>query len=72
MGGLAKVQQVIAVLFPALFPVLACCGALQGEDVPVMDFTSTKEFTEVGWLVKASSDGGKAPHSHGATWTVQE
>jgi hypothetical protein len=41
-------SQVREVLFPALFGVLAFCGALRGEEVPLMDFESTKEFTMSG------------------------
>jgi hypothetical protein len=40
--------QVRAALFPALFSVLAFCGALRGEEVPLMDLEATKEFTESG------------------------
>jgi hypothetical protein len=36
------------VLFPALFSVLAYCGALRGEEVPLMDLEATKEFTASG------------------------
>jgi hypothetical protein len=37
--------QVREVLFPALFSVLAYCGALRGEEVPLMDLEATREFT---------------------------
>jgi hypothetical protein len=40
--------EVAEVLFPALFSVLACCGALQGEEVTLFDFAATKEFAEAG------------------------
>jgi hypothetical protein len=40
--------QVHEVLFPALFSVLACCGALRGEEVPLMDLDATREFTASG------------------------
>jgi hypothetical protein len=40
--------QVREVLFPALFSVLAYCGALRGEEVPLMDLDATKEFTASG------------------------
>jgi hypothetical protein len=41
-------NQVREVLFPALFSVLAFCGALRGEEVPLMDLDATKEFTLSG------------------------
>jgi hypothetical protein len=41
-------DQVREVLFPALFSVLAYCGALRGEEVPLMDLEATKEFTGSG------------------------
>jgi hypothetical protein len=41
-------SRVREVLFPALFSVLSYCGALRGEEVPLMDFGATKEFTESG------------------------
>jgi hypothetical protein len=41
-------NQVREVLFPALFLVLAFCGALRGEEVPLMDLDATKEFTASG------------------------
>jgi hypothetical protein len=40
--------QLREVLFPALFLVLAYCGALRGEEVPLMDLDVTKNFTESG------------------------
>jgi hypothetical protein len=40
--------QVREILFPALFSVLAYCGALRGEEVPLMDLEATKEFTASG------------------------
>jgi hypothetical protein len=36
------------VLFSALFSALACCGALQGQEIPLMDLEATKEFTNCG------------------------
>jgi hypothetical protein len=41
-------NQTREVLFPALFSVLAFCGALRGEEVPLMDLDATKEFTASG------------------------
>jgi hypothetical protein len=41
-------NQVREILFPALFSVLAFCGALRGEEVPLMDLESTREFTMSG------------------------
>jgi hypothetical protein len=41
-------DQVREILFPALFSVLAYCGALRGEEVPLMDLEATKEFTSCG------------------------
>ena len=41
-------DQVREVLFPALFAILAFCGALRGEEVPLMDLEATKEFTSCG------------------------
>jgi hypothetical protein len=46
--GLATDAAIMEVLFPALFAVTAFCGALRGEEVPLMDFGATKEFTEAG------------------------
>jgi hypothetical protein len=46
--GLAMDGEVAEVLFPALFAVTAFCGALRGEEVPLMDFGAIKEFTEIG------------------------
>jgi hypothetical protein len=40
--------QVCEVLFPALFLVLAFCGGLRGEEVPLMDLEATREFTSSG------------------------
>jgi hypothetical protein len=40
--------QAREVLFPALFLALAHCGALRGEEVPLMDLDATKEFTASG------------------------
>jgi hypothetical protein len=34
--------------FPALFSILALCGALHGEEVPLIDLQATKEFTVSG------------------------
>jgi hypothetical protein len=31
-----------------MFSMLACCGALQGEEVPSMDLDAMKEFTGSG------------------------
>jgi hypothetical protein len=46
--GLAMDGEVAEVLFPASFAVTVFCGALRGEEVPLMDFgATTKEFTEV-------------------------
>jgi hypothetical protein len=45
---LATDGEVAEVLFPALFAVTAFCGALRGEEVPLMDFGATKEFTAAG------------------------
>ena len=44
----STLNQVREVLFPALFSVLAFCGALRGEEVPLMDLEATKEFTACG------------------------
>jgi hypothetical protein len=41
-------NQVREVLFPALFSMLAFCGALRGEEVPLMDLEATREFTRSG------------------------
>jgi hypothetical protein len=41
-------SQTREVLFPALFAVVAYCGALRGEEVPLMDFEATKEFSGSG------------------------
>jgi hypothetical protein len=38
--------QSCEVLFPALFLVVAYCGALPGEEVPLMDLEATREFME--------------------------
>jgi hypothetical protein len=46
--GLATDAEISEVLFPALFAVTAFCGALRGEEVPLMDLAATKEFTEAG------------------------
>jgi hypothetical protein len=46
--GLALDGEIEEVLFPALFAVTAFCGALRGEEVPLMDFEATKEFTMAG------------------------
>jgi hypothetical protein len=40
--------KVREVLFPALFSVLAYCGALRGEEIPLMDLEATREFTASG------------------------
>jgi hypothetical protein len=41
-------NQVREALFPALFSVLACCGALRGEELPLMDLEATREFAGSG------------------------
>jgi hypothetical protein len=41
-------NQIREVLFPALFSVLAFCGALRGEELPLMDLGATKEHTDSG------------------------
>ena len=41
-------DQVREVLFPALFAILAFCGALRREEVLLMDLEATKEFTSCG------------------------
>jgi hypothetical protein len=43
-----KLAQVREVLFPTLFAVIAFCGALRGEEVPLMDLEATWEFTMSG------------------------
>ena len=48
--GLATDDEVSEVLFPVLFAVAAFCGALHGEDVPLMDLGATKEFIEAGLM----------------------
>jgi hypothetical protein len=40
--------EIREVLFTALFSVLAFCGALRGEEVPLMDLEATREFTSSG------------------------
>jgi hypothetical protein len=45
---LATVSELCEVLFPALFAAMAFCGALRGEEVLLMDFGATKEFTGAG------------------------
>ena len=48
--GVGTDEEISEVLFPALFAVTAFCGALRGEEVPLMDLGATKEFTEAGLL----------------------
>jgi hypothetical protein len=43
-----RLAQVQEVLFPALFVVISFCGALRGEEVPLMDLEATREFTMSG------------------------
>jgi hypothetical protein len=47
-GNTGSLGWVIATSGQALFGVLVFCGALRGEEVPLMDFESTKEFTMSG------------------------
>lgn len=42
-------SQVCAVLFPALFLVLAHCGAIQGDEVSLTDLEATEEFTRTSF-----------------------
>jgi hypothetical protein len=46
--GLATDLEVSEVVFPSLIAVTAFCGALGGEEVPLMDLAVTKYFTEAG------------------------
>jgi hypothetical protein len=41
-------NQVREILFPALFSVLAYCGALRGEELPLMDLEASRDFTASG------------------------
>jgi hypothetical protein len=41
-------NQTREILFPVLFAVVAYCGALRGEEVPLLDLEATKEFTACG------------------------
>jgi hypothetical protein len=43
-----RLAQVREVLFPTLFAVIALCGALRGEEVPLMDLEATREFMMSG------------------------
>lgn len=65
--GKATDREVSEMLFPRLSAVTVFCGALRREEVPLMDFGSTKEFTEVG-----CGDGRKVAWCDRIAWLIQE